>query len=372
MAEQRLMRDGLGADAVDRMARTLCKIIDEFPFDRFVKDALNGLAELELKQRVHHLIDVLHKYLPSDFTEAAEVLHCVKENWDWGNKEDSFSVFAGWPLIDYVSVYGRGHSKISLELLKDLTPLSSAEFAIRPFLMQNAKQTEKVLLKWCRDKDEHVRRLVSEGIRPRLPWGIRLQQYCEDPLPVLKLLEQLKSDKSEYVRRSVANNLNDISKDHPDLVLKTCQAWLKEGNKDTEWIIRHGTRSLVKAGHQEVFQWLGFSVSPKLSLEVFRVGKNQIKMGDKLSLFVKLKSKSKKTQHLAVDYAIHHMKANGQLTAKVFKWKVFSLGMDDSIEISKAHLFKAITTRKYYKGKHRVELLINGKSYGIVDFTLSV
>jgi len=343
-----------------------------FPSEKFVKDGLNGLMQMELKQRVLHLIDILHRYFPADFTETAEILYRIRENWDEGDEDNPLSGFAAWPLIDYVGVYGLGYHEKSLNLLKHLTSMFSAEFSIRPFFIQDPRLTEKILLKWCGDRDEHVRRLVSEGSRPRLPWGVRLQQYCEDPKPVLNLLEHLKSDKSEYVRRSVANNLNDISKDHPELVLKVCRNWLKERTPETEWIVRHATRSLVKAGHQGVLELLGFSVSPKLSFDTFSLSRGRVKMGSKLNFSIELTSKSKKTQRLAIDYAIHHMKANGKLSAKVFKWKVLTLGGNESIEVSKAHPFKEITTRKYYKGKHRVEVLINGKSYGLVDFNLSI
>ncbi len=372
MAKQLLMKDGLGVRAVERIAKILSSIMNGFPAEKFVNDALNGLGQMELKQRVLHLIEILHRYLPVDFTETAEILFRVRENWDEEDEDDPLSGFAAWPLIDYVGVYGLEHPEKSLNLLKHLTSMFSAEFSIRPFFIQNPKLTEKILLKWCRDKDEHVRRLVSEGSRPRLPWGIRLQQYCEEPKSVLNLLERLKSDKSEYVRRSVANNMNDISKDHPDLVLKVCRNWLKEGTEETEWIVRHATRSLVKTGHQGVLRLLGFSVSPKLSLDAFSLSRSRIKMGSKLNFSIELTSMSKKTQRLAIDYAIHHMKANGRLSAKVFKWKVLTLGGNESIEVSKAHPFKEITTRKYYKGKHRVEVLINGKSYGLIDFNLSI
>ncbi len=372
MAEKLLMKDGLGKSAVERIAKVLSEVMGEFSAEEFVEDAMNGLGKLELKERVLHLIDVLHNYLPVDFVEAADVLYSIREKWDWGDEKDALSGFAAWPLIDYVGVYGLEYPEKSLDVLRHLTPLFSAEFSIRPFIVHHGKLSEKILLKWCRDKDNHVRRLVSEGSRPRLPWGIRLQKYCEDPSPVLKLLERLKSDKSEYVRRSVANNLNDISKDHPDLVLKICRDWLKEGTKETQWIVRHATRSLVKAGHQGVFRLLGFSASPKLSLGTIKLAKSRLKMGDKLNFSIKLNSKAKRAQRLAIDYAIHHTKANGKLSAKVFKWKVLTLGKGESIEISKAHLFTKITTRKYYKGRHQVEVLINGRSYGSNDFHLSV
>ena len=176
MSEQRLMKDGLGDDAIARISHVLTILIADFPVQRFTDDALVGLDDLELKQRVDHIIHVLADYLPNDFEATADILLQVKQHWDWGDEDDALSGFAAWPLIDYVAVYGLEHPKQSLKVLKTLTPLFSAEFAIRAFIEQYFELTYQHLLSWCGDSDEHVRRLASEGIRPRLPWGNRLTQ----------------------------------------------------------------------------------------------------------------------------------------------------------------------------------------------------
>ena len=205
------MKDGLGAEAVDRIQRGLSAALPGFEGAAFSAAALDGLEKLELKKRVRHLIEVLRDFLPSDFSDAAAVLSNLKTHWHRGDPGDPLRGFAAWPLIDYVGVHGLENPEVALPLLRELTPLFSAEFAIRPFLLRHTSVTLSFLQRWALDPDDQVRRLVSEGTRPRLPWGMRLKPFMRDPDPVLDLLEVLKDDPSRYVQRSVANNLNDIS-----------------------------------------------------------------------------------------------------------------------------------------------------------------
>ncbi len=364
------MKSGLSTDAIKRICTVLAEIIDDFPVEKFQSDALNGLDNLELKQRVEHLITVLHQYLPEDFHKTTEILLQVKKHWDWGDENDSLSGFAAWPLIDYVAVYGLKQPEISLTTLKELTPLFSAEFAIRPFIEQHFKLTHTTLLQWTHDPDEHVRRLACEGIRPRLPWGKRLVSLCEEPSAILPILEQLKDDPSLYVRKSVANNLNDIAKDNPDTVIIVCQQWKKEASAERQWIIRHALRSLVKQGREEVFPLLGYSEQVNLTINLFELKTKIIQLGESLEVALLLSSSTEQTQKLIVDYKIHHVKANGSTTSKVFKWKNIILYEGQELSLNKQHPFKLITTRKYYPGEHAIELLINGQSFAILPFEL--
>ena len=366
------MKDGLAVDAIARIADVLSKTIDDFPSQAFKKTALSGLDALELKQRVDHLIHVLAQFLPADFHLSAAILLQLKQHWDWGDENDALSSFAAWPLIDYVAHYGRDEPELALQVLKTLTPLFSAEFAIRPFIEQHFDITYQHLLLWCSDDDEHVRRLASEGIRPRLPWGKRLKQFCDDPQVIFPLLEQLKDDTSVYVRKSVANNLNDISKDNPDEVIKLCQRWLKNASAERQFIIRQALRTLIKSGRPDVFPLLGYTAEPKVELIKLSLSKNQIKLGDVVEFSVELKSTSKQEQGMVLDYAVHHVKANGTRTSKVFKWKNITLQPNESIQMTKAHSFKRISTRKYYAGMHRIVLHINGRSLAELDFELIV
>lgn len=370
MSEQKAMKAGLSVDAVTRISNVLLAIDNKFPARQFADDALKGLELLELKQRVEHLIGVLADYLPDDFEQAADILLQIKQHWDWGDEQDALSGFAAWPLTDYVAVYGLEQPEISLAVLKKLTGLFSAEFAIRPFIEQHFDLTYETLLLWCSDPDEHVRRLASEGIRPRLPWGKRLVEFCGDPAAIFPILERLKDDTSAYVRKSVANNLNDITKDNPDKVIDLCQQWRQDATTERRWIIRHGLRSLVKSGHPEVFSLLGYSRNTQVKVMDFRVAENAIQLGQNISVALSLLSQSSQAQKLVVDYKIHHVKANGSLTSKVFKWKNITLLPQQQLTLQKTHSFKPITMRKYYAGTHLIELLINGQSYAKAEFEL--
>lgn len=372
MATQTLMKDGLGQAAVHRISHGLLAAGAEFDVETFHQDALNGLDSLELKQRVQYLIGVIAQYLPDDFHKTAAILGNIRDQWDDGDPEDNLRSFAGWPIIDYVAIYGLDDPDIALPLLRYLTPMFSAEFAVRPFLERHPNTSYNEMLLWCLDPDEHVRRLASEGIRPRLPWGSQLKQYIADPLPVITLLDSLVDDPSDYVRRSVANNLNDISKDHPELVIETCKRWLSDGVTARQWIVRHATRTLVKAGHPKVFGLLGYTPKPKLEIEHLSVAKPEIILGESLAISTKITSTSDTTQKIVLDYAIHFMKANGRTSPKVFKWKNITLRPGQVMTLQKKHPIKLITTRSYYPGAHQAELLINGKSRLQVPFELLI
>ena len=370
MAKQQLMKDGLSTPAINRIAQALSLTLPDFPTPRFVVDAERGIRALELKDRVRHLMGVLHNFLPDDFEKTAEILIRLKNNWNPGDPADPLRGFAAWPIIDYIGEYGLNHPNISLNALKELTSLFSAEFAIRPFFIKHTALTLKTTEDWCTNPNEDIRRLASEGSRPRLPWGPQLPAFIKDPTPLFNVLEKLKDDPSEYVRRSVANNLNDISKDHPEQVITLCKRWQKNASPERKWIIRHATRTLVKAGHPDVFGLLGHTASPKIGFQSLEVFPKRIKLGESIEFRVKLQSEHSKPQSIVIDYAIHHMKANGKTAPKVFKFRTVKIDPGETVEFSKRHAIKPITTRNYYPGKHAVEILINGKTFGEATFTL--
>ncbi len=217
-----------------------------------------------------------------------------------------------------------------------------------------------------------MRRLCTEGTRTRLPWGERLRDFQEDPEPVLVLLEALKDDPEDYVRRSVANNLNDLSKDHPELVLSIAEAWLKNASKERVWIVKHALRGLVKQGHPRAFEVLGFGGKDQIKLGKLSIGTPKVTLGNQLDFSFSLQNTGKKSAKIVIDYAVHHMKKNGSLSPKVFKLSQKDLEPGQSIQIEKSHPMRAVTVRKYYSGKHQVEILVNGVSQGIADFELSV
>ncbi len=366
-----LMKDGLGEAAVSELAGVLASAQPRFPRKRFVARALEGLDALELKERVLHVIAAMASVLPADFREAAPILEAAGERWPpRGEDADPLSGFARWPLIDYVAEHGLDHPELALPLLGKLTPLFSAEFAVRPFLVRYPEQALAALEGFARDEDEHVRRLASEGTRPRLPWGIRLPAFQADPAPVLALLEHLRDDPSLTVRRSVANNLNDISKDNPEAVIATCRRWQRGASDERQWVIGHATRTLVKAGHPDVFPLLGYTAKPKLAFEGLRLAKKTVAMGEDLNFRFRLHSKARGKQKIVVDYAIHHVKANGKTTAKVFKLKTLELAAGATVELAAKRPFRQITTRRYHAGRHAVEILVNGCPLAKRDFEL--
>lgn len=369
MTETRLMKDGLNSTAVQRIATSLSKVHTPFEANAFHQQVCMELETLELKERVNHIIAHLHKFLPQPFSKTYSILKRLPQAWDFGEQEDPLRGFAAWPVIDYIGEHGLDHEEQSLDLLARLTHLFSAEFAVRPFYQQNPDRTFTIAQQWAESTNLHLRRLASEGCRPRLPWGIRLKELVADPSPIFPILEQLKCDESEYVRKSVANNLNDISKDHPDQVIKLCKRWQKNNHPHTRWIIKHALRTLIKAGDSRVFPLLGFEPSPTVSLTKCSIAKRKIHIGETLEFDLALTAENKK-QKLIVDYAIHFMKANGKTSAKVFKLREICLKAGEQITLSKQHSFKPITTRKYYPGKHTLSVLVNGVILGGAEFTL--
>lgn len=370
------MKNSLAEKAISRIARALEMSLTSFDKKRFMMLALDNIHTLELKARVEHLIAVLHQFLPDDFNQAAEILLTIKTHWPdgeiAGDKDDSFSVFAAWPIIDYVAVYGLNHPEKSLTTLKALTVLFSAEFAIRPFIIKHPDYCHQQFSLWTQDNCEHVRRLVSEGTRPRLPWGIQLKQFIDDPSPNLPHLSQLKTDSSLYVRRSVANHLNDIAKDHPHIVIDTCKHWQQAcpNNNELNWLIKHATRTLVKAGNAQVFPLLGYNENPQVAVNGLALSASRIKKEESICFNFSLINKANSKQKLVLDYAMHFMKANGKQQSKVFKLRSCTLATGETLELSKNHSFKKISTRKYYSGEHKVEILVNGQPFAVKSFIL--
>lgn len=367
-SESTLMKDGLNTHAIQRIGKSLEKVVPDFNAKRFHKNALQGIDQLELKQRVQHIIQHLHQEFSHPYKKLSRYLQDLPQIWDAGNADDNKAMFAAWPVIDYIATHGLEHPTESLKTLEKLTPLFTAEFSIRPFIQHHYQQTYQQLLDWCEHDSEHVRRLASEGSRPRLPWGIRLPQFIKDPSPLRKILQRLNQDESLYVRRSVANNINDITKDNPTWAIELCESFLTKQTEHTEWIVKHALRSLIKAGDQRVFPLLGYSQNSKVAISNFSLTKKSISVGDSLGFSFLLSAE--KTQLLVVDYLIYFMKANGSLSPKVFKLKNIELKKGMEVLFEKRHSFKPITTRSYYSGLHQIAIQVNGKEIHRQDFML--
>lgn len=222
------------------------------------------------------------------------------------------------------------------------------------------------MLKWAKHSNAHVRRLATEGSRPRLPWGIALPELISDPTHTAKILDILKDDSSEYVRRSVSNHMNDFSKEHADFVSQTCGVWWDE-TPEMQKLVKHALRNLLKKGDKNALKILGFGLA-KFSEVKINLESSQVDFGTSLNFDIEVVAD--KSQSWMIDYAIHHQKANGKMSPKVFKWCVKKVTKDTKLTVSKKHKIKPITTRKYYPGEHAVEIFINGKSIGTQSFEL--
>ncbi len=365
----RLMKDGLDKPAVVRLRAALSAADPDFDGADFQRRSLRGLRALELKDRVRHLMAVMSVCLPDDYERALPIVLAAGENFPVGDPEDSLNGFAYWPLIDWVAERGLDHFDLSLAALRRLTLLFSAEFAVRAFLLADSERALATLYGWCTDPNHHVRRLISEGTRPLLPWGQQLPMFRENPKPVLKLLTALRDDSSEYVRRSVANNLNDIAKDHPEVVVKTAGQWWRGGSDERRALVRHGLRTLVKKGDAGALQVLGFTTDPKVKVS-FVLTEPELAIGQSQELQLVLKSTARRFQKLVVDYAVHHQRSGGKVSAKVFKWRNVDLAPGAEVRLVKKHAFVPRSVRRLYPGEHQVEVLVGGRVLASSRFEL--
>lgn len=372
----------INADTVNRAGHHLQRVWPGFDRSRFETQASTGLEALEFKARAMLLADALVATLPPDFDAAAQVIESslapaipIDEQGEPTalsntHHDDGLSGWVVWSMGEFVARRGMDDVPRALACLHALTQRFSAEFAIRPFIQQHPELALTTLSRWTRDPSAHVRRLVSEGSRPRLPWGQRLQALVADPGPTLPLLLALQDDESAYVRRSVANHLNDIAKDHPDLVARWVSDHLTHASAERKALLRHASRSLIKQGHGTTLAAWGFAEGLKgeagLSLST-----DHAAIGDDIGLQVFLRSTSRQPQPLVVDYAVHHVRANGKTSAKVFKgWKL-TLGAGETRTLDKRHSLRPVTTRTLHPGTHRMELLVNGQSLAHATFELN-
>ena len=334
-----------------------------FSINRFLEKVQGtNLVAAELKQKMYETAKLLDEFLPGTYEEKLATIQSIAPK---------FNGLEGMSFPAYVELFGLTYFELSISALKKLTKYSSSEFAIRPFIIQDQEKVMRQLLSWVTDENEHVRRLCSEGCRPRLPWAMALPALKSDPSLILPILDRLKADKSLYVRKSVANNINDITKDHPDIVLELVEKWGTKKHAFTDWIIKHGLRTLVKSGHVSALELLGFG-SHDIEVESFQLGSNKVALGESLSMVTTLINKSTEVQHVMLDYVIHFVKANGKGSPKVFKWKKLAIAPKTSVTLNKIHPFKKINTRKYYAGKHQLEIQLNGQLLHKSGFDLEV
>lgn len=364
------LKNQFGAAIPQKIAAMIKSVYPVFESDAFMQQALAGYADLELMPRARHLAKVMHAFLPAAFDEAiAIVLQSLGEKLE-KTAENGMSPFLYLPHVFFVAEFGLEHFDAAMQAQYELTQRFTAEFSIRPFFEKYPEATLAQMQIWAGDPNEHVRRLVSEGSRPRLPWAPRLRAFQKDPRPVLVLLELLKDDPSLYVRRSVANNLNDIGKDHPQLLFGTARRWMEQPTAARRWIVKHALRSAVKNGDPQALAILGFKDAGGLEVQTITLNQ-RARIGERLTLEFKVLNKSADAQAVLVDFCIHYVKANGSTRAKVFKLKTCELSPLETFCFKKSISLAPMTTRQHYPGLHRVEVLLNGVAHPLGEFLLA-
>ncbi len=367
MAEKKLFKDWFDAEAAGYLAAQIARVYPEFDGERFCRLATRDLEALEFSQRIRQFSEALSKLLPESPVGALDIV--VRSLPEVLPGEESVTDgYLQWPLGQFIADRGVEHFEESFEAMIALTQRFSAEFAVRPFAERYQEQTLKRLLELTSHPSHHVRRWCSEGVRPRLPWGGHLKELMRDPAPLWPILEALKDDPSLYVRRSVANNLNDIAKDHPDLVAERCREWMKNAGPDRQWVVRHGLRSLVKSGHPGALEVMGFH--PPREIEAELACSSSVRIGQALNLSARLTNHAQKSQKLVVDFVLHYQRSKGKVSGKVFKWKNLSIGPGETTSLDKQHSMRKTTIRKLYPGLHRVELQVNGRQVAETEFEL--
>ncbi len=384
MAE--LLKNQYGLEVPQQLAQQLQAVWPAFDADGFMQRVQSQYESFELMGRGRFLGQLLGEFLPKDFPDAVDVL--LKSVGEPLTTDRSFSMSAFYylPHTCFVAEYGLEHFDVSMHAQYELTQRFTAEFSIRPFIERYPEQTLALLEEWASDDNYHVRRLVSEGTRPRLPWGKQLKGFMADPTPVLALLEALKDDPELYVRRSVANNLNDIGKDNPERLIEVCSRWMTEADALTpelkanrEWLVKHALRTAVKRCDPAALAVLGYGADTALeALDVSgSLSAAEARMGEAIEVLAELalseSAGSSGTAELAlmVDFRVHFVKANGSTSAKVFKLKKLTLKGGEQVSLSKKLSLVKMSTRTLYPGTHKVELIVNGQSYPVGEFELA-
>ncbi len=369
-------KNNLSLTLISHLGTLLENNIEGFNKELFNKEILFSLDSLGLKARTQLIADQLHLFLPADYKKRADILKAILHpnkdyHKDLHSDADGIRNWGMLPLTMVVGQHGIDDFEGSLNLLKEMTSRFSSEFDVRYFLISDQDRALNIMRGWIDDADHHIRRLVSEGTRPRLPWGMKLQRLADDPTPMLPILEALRDDSEEYVRRSVANHLNDIAKDHPDLVANLAIKWMVDADKNRKRLLRHACRTLIKQGHPLALQAFGY-VPPEVEVNALHIKNKVVLFGDGVEFSLKLKSIGKQPQPLIIDYLVYFKKANGKLVAKVFKWKVLTLKAGETLSLKKSHPIRPITTRQYYAGTQGLSLRINGQDFSYAEFQLTM
>jgi 3-methyladenine DNA glycosylase AlkC len=358
---------------VRRLADDIARVHPGFPVRAFSKDACRGLDGLELLDRGRHIAKALGAHLPPSYPEAIGILlqslgpeHATDELIGVG-----MAPFFYLPHTLFVADRGLEHFELSMRAQYELTKRFSAESSIRPYIAKDPERALGFLHTWVTDTNPHVRRLVSEGTRLRLPWAARVAWLDQHPERVLALLESLKDDASTMVRRSVANNLNDLSKVRSDLLIRTAAAWLEDASAERRALVEHALRSAVKRGDADALTLLGYGQRPQVSIEDVTFRPRRARIGERVAMTFGLESASTRRQHLLVDVAVHFVKARGVGAPKVFKLGRVVLGPRERVDLKTTFSLAVHTTRVPRPGRHAVDVIVNGRASRVGSFDVS-
>ncbi len=354
------LKDSLNAERIRHIADQTSLICAGFNAAQFLGSA-QAIDQLSLMARVRLLAEGFHAALPGDYRANLAVLRELAPRLNGG--------FSALILPEYVALHGLEDFDSSMEALAFFTQFGTSEFAIRHFLQRDLPRTLAVMEAWAQHENEHVRRLASEGSRPRLPWSFHIKPLMQDPAQLAAILDALNNDPSLYVRRSVANSLNDITKDNPAWALDRIEQWPLD-NPGTAWIAKHALRSLIKQGDRRALTVIGAGQEASVTISDLRIAPAAIRLGETIELSFCLTSTAPQAQRLVVDYAVHYVKKSGSSAAKVFKLKTLELAAGASETIRKQQRIANFTTRLHYPGHHAVEIMVNGQTSGRTGFDL--
>ena len=362
----------------DRFTKDLKCVINDLDEHKFISLCMDDDWEYrEYKQRITHIATVLKKFLPTDYKDTIakiiELLDYVEKTQPGFSEinDEKFGLILEYGAIldNYIEQYGLSDFETSVKAIEKITQFTSCEFVTHPFIVKYPDKMMKQMLIWSKHEHWGVRRLASEGCRPRLPWAMSLPDLKKDPTPIIPILENLKNDPARFVRLSVANNLNDIAKDNPEIVIELAKRWYGE-SKEVNWIIKHGCRTLLKQGNSEIMELFGLGSVKNINIDNFQILTPTVKVGNSLEFSLKILNDNSKKVKIRLEYGIYYQKANGTLVKKVHKISEKEYPANSTTPITRKHSFKIVTTRKLHPGLHQVSVIINGTEFEKHDFIL--
>ncbi|WP_207429463.1 DNA alkylation repair protein [Pedobacter sp. SYSU D00535] len=362
-----LLKDLYSPGFYNRFTHVMEELLPAFDRQEFLNRIFTEeFQAMELKERMRHTTHVLGGFFPADFSDSVMLIRSIIQKLKaLGFRGESIEFMF---LPDFIEVYGINHPDESIQAFEFITQFISCEFAIRPFLIKYEEETLRRMKIWSLHTNHHVRRFASEGTRPRLPWAMAVPRLKKEPALILEILDNLKNDPSEYVRRSVANSLNDVSKDHPTTVLQLAQKW-KGKSQETDALLKHACRTLLKQGNPTVLSLYGLD-SNNLILDNFKILTPSVKMGGDLQFSFSVANQGERQQTVRIEYILYFKRRKNQFSKTVFKVSERVLKSGEQITIVRKHSFKPITTRRYYGGEQRLSVVINGRESSVAKIEL--